>query len=164
MPPEPLSLPHEWTKNVIAGGYVCGHCRLFESAMFDDECELRTLRAQVERFKDSELLHKSKLNELHEHLALMVRYLEEESNSCDGNGVSDEHWDGYRAAKVLLSDTTPESAKWIESAIEISDLRAQVEIARRAAEHLTPSGVYNASKALALDSALRELAAALGVK
>jgi hypothetical protein len=46
--PSPLSLPHEWIKNVIAGGYTCSHCLLHESAMPDGACELRTLRAQVE--------------------------------------------------------------------------------------------------------------------
>jgi hypothetical protein len=43
--------------------------------------------------------------EFHELLALMVRYLHEETSQ--GDGLAEEHWDGYQAAKDLLARTAP---------------------------------------------------------
>lgn len=46
------------------------------------------------------------LGELREHLAMMVRYLEEETRA--GDGICEEHYDGYMAAKRLLEATATE--------------------------------------------------------
>lgn len=58
--------------------------------------------------------------ELHEHLALMVRYLNEETSS--GDGIADCHVDGYEAAKSLLVRSAPNQPSWENAQIEVADL------------------------------------------
>ena len=58
--------------------------------------------------------------ELHEHLALMVRYLHEETSS--GDGIAECHVDGYEAAKSLLVRSAPNQPSWENAQIEVADL------------------------------------------
>ena len=58
--------------------------------------------------------------ELHEHLALMIHYLAEEAK--DGDGIREEHSDGFEAAKLVLSRTRRDAPQWENAQIEISDL------------------------------------------
>lgn len=43
--------------------------------------------------------------QLYEHLALLVRYFEQETSQ--GDGIAEEHFDGYMAAKSLLARLAP---------------------------------------------------------
>jgi hypothetical protein len=58
--------------------------------------------------------------ELHEHLALMVRYLEEEGSQ--GDGISERHFDGYQAAKSLLARTAANQPSWENAQVDIHEL------------------------------------------
>ena len=58
--------------------------------------------------------------ELHEHLALMIRYLEEETRA--GDGISDEHFDGFVAAKSLLVRAAVNAPSWENAQLEMHDL------------------------------------------
>lgn len=60
------------------------------------------------------------VGELHEHLALMVRYLEEETSQ--GDGIQERHWDGYQGAKSVLARTAPNQPSWENAQLEIHDL------------------------------------------
>lgn len=58
--------------------------------------------------------------ELHEHLALMVRYFEEEASS--GDGIREEHFDGYEAAKALLTRSSVDQPQWENAQLEVAGL------------------------------------------
>ena len=58
--------------------------------------------------------------ELHEHLALMVRYLEEETR--EGDGIAEHHFDGYTAAKSLVSRAAVDQPQWENAQIEVAEL------------------------------------------
>lgn len=60
------------------------------------------------------------IGELHEHLALMVRYLEEETSQ--GDGIAEQHWDGYQGAKSVLVRTAPDQPQWENAGIEVHEL------------------------------------------
>lgn len=69
------------------------------------------------------------VGELHEHLALMVRYLEEETSQ--GDGIQERHWDGYQGAKSVLMRTAPNQPSWENAQLEIHEARHELA-ARRA--------------------------------
>src|SRR5690606_24111769 len=59
--------------------------------------------------------------ELHEHLALMVRQFEEETSQ--GDGIAEEHFDGYVGAKSVLERTEVDSPQWENALIVMHELR-----------------------------------------
>lgn len=58
--------------------------------------------------------------ELHEHLELMVRYLEEETQQ--GDGIAEHHFDGYVAAKSLVSRAAVDQPQWENAQIAVAEL------------------------------------------
>jgi hypothetical protein len=62
--------------------------------------------------------------ELHEHLKLLVRYLEEETSQGDG-GIREEHFDGYIAAKSALVRTAKSATAWEDARDEVQKLLAK---------------------------------------
>lgn len=61
--------------------------------------------------------------QLHDHLALMVGYLEEETSA--GDGIQEQHFDGYTAAKSLLARTATNEPSWENAQIEVALLMKQ---------------------------------------
>jgi hypothetical protein len=61
--------------------------------------------------------------QLYEHLALMVQYLEEETSQ--GDGIADEHSDGYEAAKALLEHAKRNEPQWENASVAIHELQLQ---------------------------------------
>jgi hypothetical protein len=59
--------------------------------------------------------------QLYEHLALMVRYFEEET--AQGDGVAEEHSDGYGAAKALLEHARQNEPQWENASLAVRDLQ-----------------------------------------
>lgn len=43
--------------------------------------------------------------------------------------ISEEHWDGYQAAKALLAKTAPDAPQWENAQIETADLLRRAESA-----------------------------------
>lgn len=78
----------------------------------------------------AESTRKAKLRELHEHLALMVRYFEAEAR--EGDGIAEVHFDGYQAAKALLVRTAVDQPQWENAQIEISELLREAAYPARA--------------------------------
>ena len=66
--------------------------------MTDDELrrELKVAKAENARLTVRAV-------QLYEALEIMVGYLHEEAS--DGDGIREEHWDGFQAAKALLTST-----------------------------------------------------------
>ena len=66
----------------------------------------------------------ARAGELHEALRLMVHYLQEEAS--EGDGIREEHWDGYQAAEVLLNATESDQQAWTDALIKNAENEATI--------------------------------------
>src|SRR5690606_705482 len=85
------------------------------------DAEISSLRDQLRRVEGERDEAQRQCGELHEHLALMVRYLEEEAS--EGDGIAEQHWDGYQGAKSVLMRTAPNRAAWETGMVAFAELQ-----------------------------------------
>jgi len=83
--------------------------------------DVETLRDQLRKVEGERDVSRRQCGELHEHLALIVRYFEEETSA--GDGIAEQHYAGYQLAKIVLARTAPNEAAWETAMVEFAQLQ-----------------------------------------
>ncbi len=83
--------------------------------------EVSALRDQLRKVEGERDVSRRQCGELHEHLALIVRYFEEETSA--GDGIAEQHYAGYQLAKIVLARTAPNEAAWETAMVEFAQLQ-----------------------------------------
>jgi hypothetical protein len=87
------------------------------------------------------------MGRFHEHLELMIRYFEEETSQ--GDGIAEEHHDGYAAAKSLVERTKGLDGLWERAQIAVHDLRRELDDALHTFRCVEETGQFREMEARA---------------